>query len=484
MNWWVLRRKLHVSWLIAIGCGAILVGVYAAQYAPQSFFASIIWCVVGLIVVALALWRRQLYIIPIIIIGGMIIGLWRGSTAQGELAVSKVLYGKSVTITGNVSEDVDSNNNQLTIRLDNLTIKGQPIAGKLWATTSSGVDIKRGDHVTLTGKISEGFGSFSASLYRSNIVQVESPHPGDVARVVRDWFADAIRRTIPDSQASLGIGYLVGQKRALPADLADALKTVGLTHVVVASGYNLTILVRLARRLFVKVSKYLSALSASVMIICFISITGASPSMTRAGLVSGLSLAAWYYGRKFHPLVLLPIAAAVTVLINPSYAWGDLGWQLSFTAFAGVMILAPLLQRYFFGDTPPNTVRQILGETLSALIVTAPVLIAAFGQLSNVAIIANLLVLPLVPLAMLLTFIAGIGSLVLPSVAAYISLPANWLLDYMVHVAEYLAKLPWATSSMSLSWVGVTIGYAIIIAGCLYLWRATNYNLRDANIVE
>ncbi len=72
-----------------------------------------------------------------------------------------------------------------------------------------------------------------------------------------------------------------------------------------------------------------------------------SPSMSRAGLVAGLSLLAWYYGRRIHPLVLLPLAMAITVMVQPSYAWGDLGWQLSFAAFAGVLIGAPLIQAYF-----------------------------------------------------------------------------------------------------------------------------------------
>jgi competence protein ComEC len=277
---------------------------------------------------------------------------------------------------------------------------------------------------------------------------------------------------------------LVGQKKTLPADLAEALQIVGLTHVVVASGYNLTILVRLARRIFMKVSKYFATLMAGAMIASFIAITGASPSMARAGLVASLSLAAWYYGRKFHPLVLLSLAIGVTVLMNPSYAWGDVGWQLSFAAFGGVMILAPLLQRYFFGESKPGIVRQILGETISALICTAPILIAAFEQLSNVAIIANLLVLPLVPLAMLLTFIAGIGVLLFTGISQVIGMPATWLLEYMINVAKYLANLPWATTKLELSWIWVTILYLIIVGVCLYLWRATHYNLRDANLVE
>ena len=151
-----------------------------------------------------------------------------------------------------------------------------------------------------------------------------------------------MREVVKEPQASLGIGFLTGQRSTLPDSLDEQLRIVGLTHIVVASGYNLTILVRFARRLFVRYSKYWATVSASVMICGFVLVTGFSPSMSRAALVTGLSLAAWYYGRKIHPLVLLLFAAAITVLINPSFLWGDIGWALSFTAFAGVMLLAPL----------------------------------------------------------------------------------------------------------------------------------------------
>lgn len=415
----------------------------------------------------------------------MIIGLWRGSVNNNELSSVRGLYGMSGLVSGKVLDDVDSDvSGQSVVRLGELSIGGQVLRGTFWVTASSELDIKRGDLIGVEGKIGPGFGSFVGTIYRAQIKQVQRPQPGDIARQFRDWFADAVRRAIPDPESSLGLGYLVGQKRALPADLIEALKIAGLTHIVVASGYNLTVLVRLARRLFEKLSKYLAALSASAMIAGFVAITGLSPSMTRAGLVAGLSLAAWYYGRRFHPLVLLPIAAAITVLMKPGYLWGDLGWQLSFAAFAGVMILAPLLQRFFFGETKPSFVRQILGETVSALILTAPILISGFGQISNVAIVANLLVLPLVPLAMLLTFISGVGALIIPALSVILALPATWLLGYMIWVTESLSKLPWAVSAVQLSSVGVAICYLVIIAACVYLWRATKYNLGESNIVE
>jgi competence protein ComEC len=482
MNWWLFRRRIHISWLIMIVSLSFVIAVWLAQYAHPLPAAVI---VVSIIATVAIMWRRTVYLLPLLVIASAVIGMWRGTITHQDTAAITALQGKTVIVRGHVREDVDSDGSgALVLRLNNIEYADMPIGGAIWVSARSDADVKRGDVVTVSGTLLAGFGTFNGVMYRANIQHIERPQPGDVARVFRDWFADGIRTAIPNPEASLGIGYLVGQKRALPADLIIALQIAGLTHVVVASGYNLTILVRLARRLFEKVSKYLAMVSSSVMIAGFITITGLSPSMSRAGLVAGLSLAAWYYGRRFHPLILLAVAMAVTVAVNPAYVWGDLGWQLSFAAFGGVMILAPLLQRFFFGDTKPGIIRQILGETISAVVVTAPILIGVFGQFSNVAIIANMLVLPLVPMAMLLTFIAGIGALIFPAWAVIIGMPATWLLGYMIGVARYVSELPWATTTIQFSPIMVAVCYAVIAAVCVWLWRVTKYDLRSANIVE
>lgn len=485
MQLWQLRRKIHSSWLIAVWCAGFVVGAACCPFIGQTFFASVVWLLVGLILAGVVLWRRAVYLVPLIIIAGLIVGLWRGSILQSQLVVYNRLIGNVVTVSGSVTDDPDiGQHGEVLLRLGNIAIDSHEVAGKIWVSMAHAGDIKRGDKVTAEGKLGSGFGSFAATIYQAKLVGWQRPQPGDIARQARDWFADNVRLGIDEPEASLGLGYLLGQRRALPADLQQALVVTGLTHVVVASGYNLTILVRLARRLFEKVSKYLSALSATAMIAAFMAVTGASPSMSRAGLVSGLSLAAWYYGRKFHPLVILPFAAALTVLIDPTYAWNDLGWQLSFAAFAGVMILAPLLQRYFFGDKEPGVVRQILGETVSAHIVTLPILILAFGQFSNVAIIANLLILPFVPLAMLLTFITGMGAMILPGYVSVIAWPAQALLTYMIDVVHYFSSLPWAQTIVEIQpWV-VWVSYVAISLACVYLWWVTKSDLKDTNIVK
>jgi competence protein ComEC len=433
----------------------------------------------------LGLWRRRIYALPLVVAGGVALGLWHGSVSSDALHIYQPLIGKQISLTGHIKDDPAVNaKGQLVIQLDSVTARSHSLPGSVWVSVIGKPDLKRGDEVVVAGELSAGFGSYAGALYTARIMTITHPQPGDIARVVRDWFVVGIRRAIPEPEASLGIGYLVGLKSALPDDLAQALQIAGLSHVVIASGYNLTILVRLARRLFVKLSKYLAMISASVMIMCFVAVTGLSPSMTRAGLVSGLSLAAWYYGRVFHPFVLLPLTAAVTVALQPNYIWGDVGWELSFAAFAAVMIVGPLFQRYFFGEKEPGTIRQILGETVAAHIVTIPIILLAFGMLSNIAIPANLLVVPLVPLAMLLTFIAGIAGLTFPAIASIVGLPATWLLGYMITTTQYLASLPWAQTKFTAPWWISPVYYVVLAAICVYVWRVTKFSLRTSSVVE
>lgn len=465
---------------------ALFIGVVLAPMLKLTWIVSFSWLMTGIAFILIAIVKQRLYLILLAIIGGGIIGLWRGTDQAAALSIYQPLYGKTMQISGTVADDVDSDKQgNIVVRLKNISINKHQLSGMIWASLATKkAPIQRSDQVRLEGKLQAGFGTFAASMYRANIVQIERPQPGDIALHVRDWFSGAVRKAIPEPESSLGVGYLVGQRRNLPSDLDQALRTAGLTHVVVASGYNLTILIRLARRLFEKVSKYLSALVSGGLIVSFIAVTGLSPSMSRAGLVTGLSLLAWYYGRKIHPLVILLFAVAVTVLFNPSYAWGDVGWELSFAAFGGVMLLAPLLQRFYFGDKPPGTIRQILGETMSAWLCTLPILIITFGYVSNVAIVANLLVLPLVPLAMLLVFIAGVGSLLLPAISVIIGFPAYLLLGYMTRTTEYLASLPWAKGELTITGWPVTLAYAAIIVFGTFMWWRTKLVFRDTSIVE
>lgn len=422
----------------------------------------------------------------LLIVGCAGIGLSYGISHHNQRAVLTAYVEAEVTLRGEVKEDPSRGAGEsVSVILENLSIGERDIAGSVWMQLSTSEQyVRRYDTIKVTGQMSEGFGTFGASMYRPEILTVERENQGDIAGNVRDSFAEKINRHLPDAEASLGLGFLVGLKQALPAETAETLQVVGLTHIVVASGYNLTILVRVARRLGVKVSRF-SALALSLMlIVSFVLVTGFSPSMTRAGLVAGISILVWYVGRKLHPVVLLSVVAAITVFINPAYVWGDVGWMLSFAAFIGVMMVSPVLQAYFFAQRKPGLLRQIIGETFSAQILTLPIILLYFNSVSLVAIFANLLVLPLVPLAMLLTFLTGIADYVTPIVASVIALPTSWLLGYMLNVAEWLGSFWWAQREMTIApWVAILM-YAGIAAVVTLLYKSTGLSLRQHNITE
>lgn len=475
-----MTTRLHISWFIAVICAGFVAGVATAL---MGFLPS--YCVVCIILLPVVFIVRWRVIVVLALAVSIVLGNVYGGHHRIDQSRLNALHGSTVTMSGRVKEDPSAGSKgSVTLQLDSLQADGYSVAGTLWASTMTKTEILRGDTVTLRGQLQPGFGTFVGMMARASVVEVVRPVPGDTGRVVRDWFASAVRLGIPEPQASLGIGFLTGQKSALPEDLADALQIAGLSHIVVASGYNLTILVRLSRRLFVRRSKYLATMVSSVMICGFVAITGLSPSMTRAGLVSGLSLAAWYYGRISHPFVLLPFVAALTVLWNPSYAWGDLGWQLSFTAFLGVMIVGPLIQSYFFGEKEPGILRQVAGETIAAHLVTLPLIAMSFGVISHVAIIANMLIVPLVPIAMLLTFIVGIVGLAVPVLSELVGYPVSWLLGYMTNTATFLSELPWAQTEIEPSpWM--IIGYVVVLlVACVWMQRKTNLSFREKSIID
>ena len=482
----IYLRKIHPTWHFTIWCGGIVAGLWLSVQSWALLFADWSWIIFGGLLLVITVYKQWRWLLLLSVIGGMLVGLSRGASQHAELTVFDVLYGRELTVSGVVAEDVDTDKTgNTTLRLKNLMVEDYAIDGELWVSLAGAQkSVRRSDNITVNGTIQEGFGSFGGVIYRAELKSAERPVPGDVALDVRDRFGDEVREYIKEPSASLGMGYLAGQRRSLPTELDQSLKIAGLTHVVVASGYNLTILVRFARRFFAKYSRFLTVFISSMLIIAFIGVTGLSPSMTRAGLVAGLALLAWYFGRKFHPVTLIVFAAAATGLISPSYVWGNLGWQLSFLSFAGVMILAPLLQAYFFGDKKPGAIRQVIGETLSAQLMTAPLILFAFGTLSTVALGANVLVLPLVPLAMLLVFLTGLFGFIMPLLAMVIGLPTQWLLDYMVAVATKLSSFEWSQIEIAISPAMVAGLYMAIIGVILYFKWRTGYNLRDSNIVE
>ncbi len=446
-------------------------------------FSHYSWLILSLILATMCFIWQKSWLVMSALAAGLLFGLWRGDNQLVIIQGYKPYFGQTVVLSGTIYEDVsDGKRSDKQVELSNVRINGQKLPEKVWISLRTKIILKRSDQLELNGKLQPGFGSFAASM---NYAKVLGHQKGvDQARDIRDTFSRSFKQNVSEPESSLGVGFLVGQRSGLPPELDEQLRIVGLTHIVVASGYNLTILVRLARRLLAQVSKYLTAVVSFFMIAGFLLVTGFSPSMSRAALVAGLSFLAWYWGRKISPFVLLPLAAAITLIINPSFAWGDIGWYLSFAAFGGVMIVAPLLQDYFFGITKPGFVRQVLGETVAALLATAPLILLIFGQYSPYALLANLLVVPLIPYIMLAVLVGGVTSLVVPLVASFFSWPAVVLLHYVTSISNWIAHFPGAQQEGIIDLLGLASYYVALVGVSFYMWYRTKHNFRNNNLID
>lgn len=481
-----LKRDVHVSWHLTIISAGLLAGTALLAVLPHEIFTGLWVLVVAFSLLLVVLVNRCAAMLIFALGGGMFLGFWVGANEQQKLSLYEAYQGEEVTLEAVVADDTSrGQGGDQRFELSDARINNQEMHGEIWASTLSDKEIKRGDIIILKGEISEGFGNFPASMQSASVVDTKRPHPGDIGLRVRDWFTERIRQAIPEPEATLGASFLTGHREALPESLSERLGILSLTHVVVASGFHLTIVVRFMRRLLTGISKYLTTFISGSMIGGFLLVTGFSTSMIRASLVAGLSLLAWYYGRNIHPIKLLLIIAAATVIIKPAFIWGDIGWYLSFAAFTGVIILAPLLNSYFFGDyDKPGVLRHILVGTTSAQITTFPIIVLAMGQYSPLALLANLLVLPIVQLAMLLTFAGGLVAAATPSLAAVAGFPAYWVLLYITNVTSWLASLPMAYNEIDFNIAKLAISHVIILILIIFLRYKTGHRLGNDNAIH
>ena len=248
----------------------------------------------------------------------------------------------------------------------------------------------------------------------------------------RDFLAERIDDQLPEREAKLGMSYLLGMKTGLDKELSENLKAVGLTHIVVASGAHLSILVEIARKIFGKISRFSGLLFSVLFILFFMCMVGWTPSILRAGVMAILTLVSWYVGRKIAPWRIILLVAAFTLMLNPLFLT-KLGWLLSFASYAGIMMLGPGITKFFYGEKKPGFVASVVLTTVAATLMTLPITLYYFGQVSIISLLANLIILPTLPYAMGLTFLCGIG---LP-----VSFLAEKILSFHISTVEFFGSM-------------------------------------------
>lgn len=462
------RPKRHV--LISAAAISFLVGLLAGHAGirpSQAILAS------SAVLVVLSF--RSRWLVFSLVILGLSLGIWRAARSDLDHQVLQRHFGGKVELAGEVIDDPAlSDAGYVTFSLGKLSLDGRKVPGTV-RVTGPNFKLQRGYQVTASGKLQPTVGSADGSLF--SVVSVTSTHQGQIERY-RQRFIVGMRNSLPSPLSDFGLGLLLGSRSLLPKSLQDQLAAVGLSHLVAVSGYNLTILVNFAYRPLRRLSKFWAASITSWLIAAFLLVSGFSASIVRAAIVAGLSLFTAYYGRKPHPVSLIALSAAATTAWRPEWLWSDLGWQLSFLAFIGILVVAPALQARFLTK---GAFSGLLAESLSAQWLTMPLIALRFGQLPLVGPVANLLILPVVPLMMLVSLLAGLAGMWLPIYAGWISWPASLLLQTALELISWLSHLPGAVWAVVLAPLTTAIIY-LLCAVAIWLMRRRVAGATEATV--
>ncbi len=273
--------------------------------------------------------------------------------------------------------------------------------------------------------------------------------------------------------SGLFAGLLYGYRGGL-GSLDEAFKRTGLTHIVAVSGYNVSLvaalLLPILYRLRIPRKKAFWLVVAGIA--TFVLFTGASSSVVRAGVMGILTLLGSYWGRSRGVGTLVIAAAVIMVLTNPFVLMWDPGFQLSFLATLGLVYLSPHITARL-PDKIPGIFSESLATTLSAIVMTLPLQLTLFGQLSLVAPLANVLILWTIPWLMIGSAISVLLSFVLFPLGQVV----GWLVfaaaALVVWVVRMLASLPFAAISITLPVFVAVIMYGLLLVLFLRKRRTT-----------
>lgn len=252
-----------------------------------------------------------------------------------------------------------------------------------------------------------------------------------------DIFTSVINSYLPEPHASLLNGIIFGTSLKTSKVFYEELKRVGLLHIVVLSGMNITILAAIVSTLTGFLNKKISLFLTIGIIIIFILFVGAKPPIIRAGFMGILTLLTILYGKRSLVLYSLFLSALLIFIFWPEWI-KTISFQLSYGATLGITL---------WGQTKPTTKSQLWKElktSLAAQVFTVPIIFFYFKEVSFIAPLSNLLIAGIVPPLMIFGFLtAFLGKIhfvlgLLPSYVSYL------LLSYVILIVKILASIPFA----------------------------------------
>ena len=311
--------------------------------------------------------------------------------------------GKSITISGRISSQINLQGNSQSFNM-----------GRVRVRTNLYPAYEYGDKLVISGTlqrqvINRWYSRFSLIYPRIERVAAGNNIFIGFKNKLAAWYS----RVLPEPEASLLAGIALGSKRGLPQEFWQALQTTGTLHIVVASGFNVTVVMGATIFLFAGLMKRTLAIILGIAAVMIYSLmAGLEPAIVRAAIMGSLAYFGQMLGKPSDGLRLLFLAAGAMLWFNPLFIF-DIGFQLSFMATLGLILVCPRL---------PGWLPRGMKESLAAQIMVWPILLINFGQMSLIGIVVNSLIVPLVPYVMALSLLPWLAYVPLHLIVVII----NW----------------------------------------------------------
>jgi len=347
------------------------------------------------------------------------------------------------------------------------TPPGAPRAFAVAATLPRYPEVVAGDRVTVDGQIrprpQSAYGDYLARIGAVGTLTARTlgvgPAPTDLGRRLEDLrrsAGNALARVLPEPEAGLAAGILIGLRDRVDRDLAAAFTTAGVSHVVAISGWNIAIVAAAIGAIAGRLGRRRRSLLTMLAIVGYVAFAGASASVVRAALMAGVVLLARETGRAGRAAAALGWAAVLLLLADPRLI-GDAGFQLSSLATAGLIAWAtPLTEWIESGGRGhvPRWLAESLGVSLAAQAATLPIVLASFGRLAVVAPAVNLAVVPLVAPAMAVGLLALVGGALVvagapAALGAVLAAPGWVVLRILDAIVTGAAAVPFASLTLT-----------------------------------
>ena len=384
--------------------------------------------------------------------------------------------GQKVDFSGQIIDepDIRENGQKLTVAPQGLalgSLKARPFsATEILVTTDFEQDFKYGDQINFSGKLAKpenfitdqgkefdyiNYLKKDGILYVMNYpkIKIVSSNNGDPLKAelfsLKEKFLAKVNFVIPSPENLFMGGLILGEKSSFNQAMTQSFINTGTIHIVALSGYNVTIVAEWIMKLFSFLPKNLGIGVGILAILLFILMTGGSSTAIRAGIMATLALVARATGRNYDIARALILAGALMIFFNPLLLVYDVSFQLSFMATVAVIFLSPKIEKYFLWVTEKFGLRDIVSVTTAAYLFVMPFILYKMGNLSLVALPANVLILPFIPLTMLLGFLTGFAGLIWYFLAVPVGYITYLFLHYELGVISFFSNLPFAAFFMS-----------------------------------